>query len=1197
MLANRISHALDLGGPSVTIDTACSGSLVALHLACQALQAGECDGAVIGASNLFLSPDYALSLTRLGAIAADGQCKTFDAGANGYGRGEGTNAVYIKRLSDAIRDGDNIRSIIRGTSSNSSGATPAITEPSGRAQRDTILQAYAQAGIDNFSETGYFECHGTGTPVGDCIELGAVGEVFSASHNSGDALWVGSTKPNVGHSEAASGLSSLIKVVLALEKAEIPPNTNYKTPNPKIDFDGWRVRVPTSAHPWPSKSIRRASVNSLGIGGSTAHAVVEFYEPPKITNGSVHGINGTNGLNGTNGVNGAHSVAITNDANGHHEENKSNKPFFLAFVSGASQDSRDTNTNNLLEFLKTHEECHELTGPLITALNARSQIHIRPWRSFAVAQTVGDLIQQLEGKALKSNQAPVGGNEPDLLFTFTGQGATWSQMGKRLLETFPVARNTLHQLDDVIRELSSSEKSAWSLTAKLTAELTTDEINLPSIAHPLSLAVQIALVNLLSSWGVLPDGVVGHSGGETAAAYACGALTAKEAITVAYYRGIACENAPPGSMLAVRSDPKAKELQDALERNDVQIACFNGPQNLTLAGPTEGIKNVAAELNSHGIVSRAVAVTRAYHTRSMKVVVDNYVARLRSVIHPKAGCVPMYSSVNGRQLEGTEVGADYWGANLVSPVLYTDAVTLAMTQADRKFRLCVEIGPHSLLSRPTSEIVKSLDDAPQLPYFSTMLRNVDSNQQLMRLAGDLVLNGKRLDLDQVNKASLFKGGKPARLPNHIQDNLPAYAWDYSSTPWTEPRNSSDWRFRKSPRHEILGTRCRGANPSAPTWRNRVSVEDAPWLVDHQVNGIVTLSFTTGIAMVVEAMMQLQEESKEIDWANYSFELEDFVFSNSIILPDENAIELFLTLIPRNDNARSDGTWYDFTISSLRGDVDICHCHGKAAALKSDEDASSQSRTSWHHMPLEVPLKSYYKTLERVGYGYGPKFQLLSEVRVRPGLSACAAKIDMSSTGQSPVRGQRYLLHPAMMDAALQTPALANRSGYFQEIDTLLLPSRMKKISIRMPTDKTDIAFCATNTTPVGFTRIEGAVQCYDALSKPFFVVEGLQMDRATGEDQTTLPWLRLNWKPDIGDISHNGPSTNSIQIRSLPAEKKLVNLEDLVKELIPLIVENSIEKGENLAPHLQSYHAWLLEQAELHKAKLVARHKQNGFAT
>ncbi|KAG8672441.1 Highly reducing polyketide synthase pks8 [Fusarium poae] len=1191
MLANRISHALDLGGPSVTIDTACSGSLVALHLACQALQAGECDGAVIGASNLFLSPDYALSLTRLGAIAADGQCKTFDAGANGYGRGEGTNAVYIKRLSDAIRDGDNIRSIIRGTSSNSSGATPAITEPSGRAQRDTILQAYAQAGIDNFSETGYFECHGTGTPVGDCIELGAVGEVFSASHNSGDALWVGSTKPNVGHSEAASGLSSLIKVVLALEKAEIPPNTNYKTPNPKIDFDGWRVRVPTSAHPWPSKSIRRASVNSLGIGGSTAHAVVEFYEPRKITDGPA------NGMNGTNGFNGAHSVAVTNGTNGHHEEDKANKPSFLMFTSGASRESRDTNTNNLLDFLKSHEECHELTGPLITALNARSQIHIRPWKSFTVAQTVGDLIQQLEGNSMKSNQTPVSGNEPDMLFTFTGQGATWSQMGKRLLETFPVARNTLHQLDDVIRELSSSDKSEWSLITKLTAELTQDEINLPSLAHPLSLAVQIALVDLLSSWGVLPDGVVGHSGGETAAAYACGALTAREAITVAYYRGIACENAPSGSMLAVRSDPNAKELQDALERNDVQIACFNGPQNLTLAGSTEGIKNLAAELNSHGIVSRAVAVTRAYHTRSMKVVVDDYVARLRSVLHPKAGRVPMYSSVTGCQLEGTEVGADYWGANLVSPVLYTDAVTLAMTQADRKFGLCVEIGPHSLLSRPTSEIVKSLPDAPQLPYFSTMVRNVDTNQQLMSLAGDLVLNGKRLDLDQVNKPSLFQGGKTTRLPNHIQDNLPAYAWDYSSTPWTEPRNSSDWRFRKAPRHEILGTRCRGANPSAPTWRNKVSIEDAPWLVDHQVNGIVTLSFTTGIAMVVEAMMQVQEENKEIDWANHSFELEDFVFSNSIILPDENAIELFLTLIPRNDNARSDGTWYDFTISSLRGDVDIRHCHGKAVALENNDSASSQSRTSWHHMPLEVPLKSYYKTLERVGYGYGPKFQLLSEVRVRPGLSACAAKIDMSSTGQSPVRGQRYLLHPAMMDAALQTPALANRSGYFQEIDTLLLPSRMKKISIRMPTDKTDTAFCATNTSPVGFTRIEGSVQCYDTLSKPFFVVEGLQMDRATGEDQTTLPWLRLNWKPDIGDISHNGPSTSSIQIRSLPAEKKLVNLEDLVKELIPMIFENGIDQGKNLAPHLQSYHAWLLEQAELHKAKLVARHKQNGFAT
>ncbi|CAJ0547104.1 Ff.00g017310.m01.CDS01 [Fusarium sp. VM40] len=1229
MLANRISHALDLGGPSVTIDTACSGALVALHLACQALQAGECDGAVIGASNLFLSPDYALSLTRLGAIAADGQCKTFDASANGYGRGEGTNAVYVKRLSDAIRDGDSIRAVIRGTSSNSSGATPAITEPSGRAQADTILQAYAQAGIDDFSETGYFECHGTGTPVGDCIELGAVGSVFSDSHKSQDALWVGSTKPNVGHSEAASGLSSLIKVVMALEKGEIPPNTNYKTPNPKIDFDGWRVRVPTSPHPWPSKSLRRASVNSLGIGGSTAHAVVEFYEPKKITNGvtnganglnGVNGVNGTNGVDGTDDVNGIHKINGTDGAhhvngvngsnaiddaqevkgttddktvNGSREtEQQAEKAPFLVFTSGASRDSRDKNTLNLLEFLKSHNECRTLTGPLIAALNARSNIHIRPWKSFAVAQSVDDLIQQLENKALKSNQAPRNGGVPQILFTFTGQGAMWSQMGKRLLEAFPVARNTLYELDQVIKELQLSKTPAWSLIDKLSLEMSQEEVDSPTLAHPLSLAVQIALVDVLSSWGVLPDGVVGHSGGETAAAYASGALTAKEAITVGYYRGIACENAPVGSMLAVRSAPDAKELQDALERHHVQIACFNGPQNLTLAGSVEGIKNLAEELGSKGIVNRAVAVTRAYHTEAMKKVVYEYVGHLQGALQPKTGRVPMYSSVYGVALTGTEVGADYWGANLVSPVRYTDAVTLALTHTDRKFDLCVELGPHSLLSRPTSEIVKSLPDSTQLPYFSTMLRNVDSSQQLMSLAGDLALNGKHLDLDRVNTASSDPASKSTRLPNHIQDNLPAYAWDYSSTPWTEPRNSQEWRFRKSPRHEILGSRCRGVNPSAPTWRNKVSIEDAPWLVDHQVNGIVTLSFTTGIAMVVEAMMQVQEETKEIDWANHSFELEDFVFSNSIILPDESPIDLFLTLIPKSDNVRSDKTWYDFTISSLRGDVDIRHCHGKAAVIEiGDGDVATLRRTSWHHMPLKVPLKSYYKTLERVGYGYGPKFQLLSEVRVRPNLSACSAKIDMTSVTQSPIRGQRYLLHPAMMDAALQTPALANRSGHFQEIDTLLLPSRMKRISIRMPAANTEIASCATNTSPVGFSRIEGSVECYDSSSKPFFVVEGLQMDRATGDDQATLPWLRLMWRPDIGDISNNDPMLNSIQIKSLPAEKKLVNLENLVKDLIPVIIKNGIDKGEGLAPHLQMYRSWLFEQAELYKERLSAHHK------
>lgn len=274
-----------------------------------------------------------------------------------------------------------------------------------------------------------------------------------------------------------------------------------------VDFDGWRVRVPTSPHPWPSKSLRRASVNSLGIGGSTAHAVVEFYEPKKITNGVTNGVtNGANGIhktNGTNGLNGVNGVNGTNDVNGIHEINGNNgahhvngvngskaidgvqevkgttddktvngsheteqytdKAPFLVFTSGASRDSRDKNTLNLLEFLKSHDECRTLTGPLIAALNARSNIHIRPWKSFAVASSVDDLIQQLENKALKSNQAPRSGGVPQILFTFTGQGAMWSQMGKRLLEAFPVARNTLNELDQVIKELQSSKTPTWSL--------------------------------------------------------------------------------------------------------------------------------------------------------------------------------------------------------------------------------------------------------------------------------------------------------------------------------------------------------------------------------------------------------------------------------------------------------------------------------------------------------------------------------------------------------------------------------------------------------------------------------------------------------------------------------------------------------------------------------------------------------------
>lgn len=369
----------------------------------------------------------------------------------------------------------------------------------------------------------------------------------------------------------------------------------------------------------------------------------------------------------------------------------------------------------------------------------------------------------------------------------------------------------------------------------LNAELSQEELDEPALAHPLCMAVQIALVDVLSSWGVLPDGVVGHSGGETAAAYACGALSSQEAITVAYYRGIACTNAPAGAMLAVRSAPDAKELQDALQRNDVHIACFNSHQNLTLAGSIEGVQNVATELSSHGISSRAVSVTRAYHTNAMKSVVDDYVGHLKDFLHPKGARVPMYSSVTGLQLDGTEVDAKYWAANLVSSVLYTDAVTLALNQKEPRFDLCVELGPHPLLSRPTQEIMKDLvHSRPQIPYLSTLFRNTDSSLQLMNIAGDLVLYGKQLDLEQVNRVNSVGATNSQRLPYHLSDNLPSYAWDYSSTPWTEPRNSLEWRFRKSPRHEILGSRCRGVNPSAPTWRNKLSLEDAPWLVDHQV---------------------------------------------------------------------------------------------------------------------------------------------------------------------------------------------------------------------------------------------------------------------------------------------------------------------------------------------------------------------------
>lgn len=321
--------------------------------------------------------------------------------------------------------------------------------------------------------------------------------------------------------------------------------------------------------------------------------------------------------------------------------------------------------------------------------------------------------------------------------------------------------------------------------------------------------------------------VVGHSSGEIAAAYACGAISANEAISTAYYRGVVLKAAPEGRMMVVNLAATDPRLQKTLDCTGTHIACFNSPSNVTLSGPTQGIQSAASLLSDQGISCKITPITRPYHTAAMSDCASQYFKHLRDIVHPSSSRVPMYSSVTGREVDGSDLDASYWENNLRAPVLYTQAVETALA-SENGCDMFVEVGPHRLLSRPTQDT----QTGSQRPYLSTMIRESNTAYHLMKLVGDLVVNGRDVNLHNVNGVPSSQMNSASLIPWII--DLPTYAWDYSSTCWIEPRTSSEWRTRRAPRHELLGSRIHGGDPSVASWRNVTSQSDLSWITDHQV---------------------------------------------------------------------------------------------------------------------------------------------------------------------------------------------------------------------------------------------------------------------------------------------------------------------------------------------------------------------------
>ncbi len=654
--AGRLAYFLGARGPALVVDTACSSSLVSVHLACQSLRRGESDTALAAGVNLILRPENSIACSRFGMLSPDGQCKTFDAGANGYVRSEGCGVVVLKRLGDALADGDRVLAVVRGSAVNQDGASSGQTVPNGPAQQALMRQALAASRLQA-SDIDYIEAHGTGTALGDPIELDALAQVFA---DRGDAapLVVGSVKTNLGHLESAAGIAGFIKTVLSVRYGYIPKHLNFHQLTPHASHDATRLTIASSALEWPTvPRPRRAGVSSFGVSGTNAHIIIEQAPSPE--------------------------PAVW----------EPDSPVTTLVVSGKSS-QRIAATAAMLAQWMTGPGAEVRLADVAHTLNHHRTQH----RSFATI-CARDHAQAVAGlSALAAGQAAVGvvgAHEgpcrPGRVFVYSGQGSQWAGMGRRLLTDEPAFATAIDTLEPAFRaEVGFSLREVLETAEPLTG---IERI------QPVLTALQLALTELWRHYGVVPDAVIGHSMGEVAAAVTAGALTPAEGLRVIATRSrLMARLAGQGAMALLELDP-ASTLGLIAEYPDVTLAVYASPTQTVIAGPPADVDMLIAKVAQQNRLARRIDVDVASHHPTIDPVLPDLRAVL-SDLAPKPPTIPIISTTYDQsQTPTTRFDADHWVANLRRPVRFSQAVAAA--GADHA--IFVEISPHPLLTHSIAD--------------------------------------------------------------------------------------------------------------------------------------------------------------------------------------------------------------------------------------------------------------------------------------------------------------------------------------------------------------------------------------------------------------------------------------------------------------------------------------------------------------
>ncbi|HZC11702.1 MAG TPA: SDR family NAD(P)-dependent oxidoreductase, partial [Mycobacterium sp.] len=991
-ISGRVAFALGLEGPAVAVDTACSSSLVAVHQACQALHSGDCDLALAGGVNVLLSPVTIVAASRARMLSPVGRCKTFDASADGYVRSEGCGILVLKRLSDAVRDGDRVAAVIPGTAVNQDGASSGLTVPNGGAQQRLIATALARAGLAG-GDVDYLEAHGTGTPLGDPIEVQAAGAVYGAARDSDRPLLMGSVKTNIGHLESASGAAGLIKVVLSLQHGLLPQSLHFDNPSPHIPWDSLPVKVVDKSTPWEANGRpRRAGVSSFGFTGTNAHVLIEE-APASAATPDEHP---------------ADDVVPESEA---PEESVN-----VLALSARSPEALVELAQRYGSWLGNHPEA-DIAEVCLTAGVGRSHFEHRAALVVDTLQSASEGLAELAENRLRPGV--VRGectDRPTTAWLFTGQGSQYPGMARELFDAEPVFAETVKRCADAVSEIlprpllevlfaTDRETGAEAVETGKTLKHT-------SFAQPALFAIEMGLARLWQSWGIEPDVVLGHSVGQYAAACVAGVFSLEDGARLMAERGRLFGSLPAGGrMVAVFTDPKQVE-QVAGEFPRVSVGAYNGP-NTVLSGPEEDLEQIVAKFADDGIRCTWLETSHAFHSELLDPVLgefESYAAGLEFGVPT----LPLVCNRTGAILTAeTPLDAQYWRRHSRQPVQFAESVR---TVAALGCSVLMEIGPQPVLTGAAVQVWPEHLAAPRA--IVSLRKGVGDRRQIADALATAYVSGHRPNFAALHQQQ----GHRLELPTYPFQRR--RFWPKTSAITIDGPAVSG----------LLGS-AKDLASGDSVYTSRLSVKSQPWLSDHVIYGTVVVPGATYAAMALAAV-------------GTPAHVKEVFFYEPIILPEKASREVQLTLHPLDQG----GGWKFQVHSRPYGVRDAewsLNADGTAVSGVEDEPAAEPAD------PVDAAIErmermrpqELFETFADMELSWGPNWsgslkslwlgegEAIGDISVGEELS--------EQLGTEP-------MHPVLMDlcTGVAFPAFPALLAAEQGVNDLFLPLRYGQVMVR-----------------------------------------------------------------------------------------------------------------------------------------------------